>query len=139
MQNGNHQALLILTHKKTPTRTKNLAFQDKIVEVLVDRIEQGMVYGNTNEMKLARFPSKDESLKGSLIKMKVTAPRAWVLEVVRAGAAHVVLGRLDAVQDGLLDREQDTVVDLDRNLAGRVRYRRTCREACRGSEREDSD
>lgn len=59
---------------------KNLAFQDKIVEVLVDRIEQGMVYGNTNEMKLARFPSKDESLKGSLIKMKVTAPRAWVLE-----------------------------------------------------------
>lgn len=64
---------------------KNQAFIGKTVSVLVDKVDNGFASGNTFEMKLARFPSKDPSLVGTIVDMPVKEAKAWVLE----GAARV--------------------------------------------------
>lgn len=59
---------------------KNQAFIGKTVSVLVDKVDHGFASGNTFEMKLARFPSKDASLIGKIIEMPVKEVKTWVLE-----------------------------------------------------------
>jgi tRNA-2-methylthio-N6-dimethylallyladenosine synthase len=61
------------------TLRKNQKFLNQIVEVLVDRCdEKGNCWGNTNEMKVARFPGSPD-LVGKIIKVKVERPDVWVL------------------------------------------------------------
>jgi tRNA-2-methylthio-N6-dimethylallyladenosine synthase len=64
---------------------KNQAFVGKVVSVLIDKVDQGFASGNTFEMKLARFPSKDERLVGKIVEMEVREAKAWVLEGVGNG------------------------------------------------------
>lgn len=59
---------------------KNQAFIGKTVSVLIDKVDNGFASGNTFEMKLARFPSTDESLIGKVIEMEVKSVKTWVLE-----------------------------------------------------------
>ncbi len=59
---------------------KNRACIGKTVSVLIDKVDHGFASGNTFEMKLARIPSKDESLKGTIIDLTVKEAKAWVLE-----------------------------------------------------------
>ena len=60
------------------TMRKNQKFQNQIVSVLVDRCENGVCWGNTNEMKLASFPGTPE-LVGKIVEMKVERADVWVL------------------------------------------------------------
>ncbi len=59
---------------------KNQAFIGKTVSVLIDKVAHGFASGNTFEMKLARFPSTDESLIGKIVEMDVKSVKTWVLE-----------------------------------------------------------
>jgi tRNA-2-methylthio-N6-dimethylallyladenosine synthase len=59
---------------------KNQAFIGKKVSVLIDKVAHGFASGNTFEMKLARFPSTDESQIGKVIEMEVKSVKTWVLE-----------------------------------------------------------
>lgn len=59
---------------------KNQAFIGKTVSVLIDKIDNGFVSGNSFEMKLVRFASKDESLVGKIVDVEVKEVKAWVLE-----------------------------------------------------------
>jgi len=65
--------------EKTVLR-KNQIFKDRIVSVLVDRVENGYAAGNSNEMKRVRFPSADANLSGRIVSVRVTDPKAWILE-----------------------------------------------------------
>ncbi len=58
---------------------KNQEFKDRVVAVLVDKVENGFASGNTFEMKFARFPAKDPTLIGQIVNIRVTDCRAWVL------------------------------------------------------------
>lgn len=59
---------------------KNTTYIGKKVSVLVDKVDNGFASGNSFEMKLSRFPSKDENLKGKIVEMEVKSVKAWVLE-----------------------------------------------------------
>lgn len=59
---------------------KNQAFLGQEISVLIDRVEAGFASGQSFEMKLSRIPSKDESLIGKIVKIKVKEARTWVLE-----------------------------------------------------------
>lgn len=59
---------------------KNQAFIGKTVSVLVDKVDHGFASGNTFEMKLARFPSKNVSLSGKIVRVSVNDAKTWVLE-----------------------------------------------------------
>ncbi|MBP7133588.1 tRNA (N6-isopentenyl adenosine(37)-C2)-methylthiotransferase MiaB [Patescibacteria group bacterium] len=62
------------------TFQKNQAFAGTTVSLLVDRVEGGFASGNTREMKLARFPSSDATLIGTMQNMHVKEARTWTLE-----------------------------------------------------------
>ena len=51
----------------------------KTVRVLVDKIENGSASGNSDEMKLVRFPVKEGVQKGSLVQVKVLMAMEWQL------------------------------------------------------------
>lgn len=59
---------------------KNQEFLDKTISVLIDRVEGGFASGNSHEMKLCRIASKDESLIGKIVNVKVKEARTWTLE-----------------------------------------------------------
>ncbi len=59
---------------------KNQTFIGKTVSVLIDKIDNGFVSGNSFEMKLVRFASRDESLVGKIVDVEVKEVKAWVLE-----------------------------------------------------------
>lgn len=59
---------------------KNQAFVGTSVQILVDRLDHGYAYGNTNEMKLARFKQKPGVEIGSLVSADVKEGKSWVLE-----------------------------------------------------------
>jgi tRNA-2-methylthio-N6-dimethylallyladenosine synthase len=61
---------------------KNRSYAQQDVSLLVERLDHGFAVGTTREMKLARFPSRDEALKGREVRMRVTEPKAWVIEGV---------------------------------------------------------
>jgi len=60
------------------TMRKNQKYQGQIVSVLVDRCEDGVCWGNTNEMKLASFPGTPD-LIGKIVNMEVERADVWVL------------------------------------------------------------
>lgn len=62
------------------TLRKNQPFIGKIVSVLIDRVEGGFASGTTHELKLARIPSKDESLVGKVVELRIKEARTWTLE-----------------------------------------------------------
>jgi tRNA-2-methylthio-N6-dimethylallyladenosine synthase len=66
---------------------KNRAFVGKTISVLVDRVENGYASGNSFEMKLARFPSKNESLVGKIVPVTIQTAMSWVLEGEISAAA----------------------------------------------------
>ncbi len=59
---------------------KNQAFVDKVVNVLVERIEGGKAWGNSREMKLTCFPSSDQSLVGKEVPVKISVAMTWQLQ-----------------------------------------------------------
>lgn len=59
---------------------KNQAHIGKTVSVLVDKVDNGFASGNTFEMKVARFSSKDAALIGKIIEVMVKDAKVWVLE-----------------------------------------------------------
>jgi tRNA-2-methylthio-N6-dimethylallyladenosine synthase len=63
-------------------KRKNQAFVNTVVHVLVERIENGLASGNTNEMKLCRFPATDEGILGRIVPVKVTQALEWQLNGV---------------------------------------------------------
>jgi tRNA-2-methylthio-N6-dimethylallyladenosine synthase len=60
-------------------KQKNQAYLGKTVRVLVERVENGLASGNSQEMKLTRFPSLDSSLIGKIVPVKVTQALEWQL------------------------------------------------------------
>jgi len=59
---------------------KNQAYVGKTVTLLIDRLDHGFAYGNTNEMKLARLKQTPEMKVGSLMNATVKEGKSWVLE-----------------------------------------------------------
>jgi tRNA-2-methylthio-N6-dimethylallyladenosine synthase len=62
------------------TLRKNQTYVDKVVNVLVEGIADGRAHGNTREMKLAVFPSVDQSLVGKEVLVKINAALTWQLQ-----------------------------------------------------------
>ncbi len=60
---------------------KNQKYLHQVVEALVDRCEQGICSGNSDEMKLAQFPGTVD-LVGQLVKIKITQAKTWVIRGV---------------------------------------------------------
>lgn len=59
---------------------KNQAFVGKDLSVLIDKVEHGFASGNTNEFKVCRVPSNDESFLGQMLTVRVKEAKTWVLE-----------------------------------------------------------
>jgi tRNA-2-methylthio-N6-dimethylallyladenosine synthase len=64
------------------TKRKNQAYVDKVVPVLIEKIDNGLASGCTNEMKLCRFGASDPSLIGKIVPVKVTQALEWQLNGV---------------------------------------------------------
>lgn len=58
---------------------KNTAYVGRTVEVLVEKVENGFAMGNSNEMKFVRFPSRDATLVGQIVRVAVTKALEWQL------------------------------------------------------------
>ena len=67
---------------------KNEAYVGKTSEMLVERVENGLASGTNTELKLCRFPSKDESLVGKLIPITITGAKVWALDVTPMQTPH---------------------------------------------------
>lgn len=61
------------------TYKKNKKLKNTLNEVLVEKYEKGYCFGQSNNMKLTKFPSKKD-LTGQLIKVKIIEPKLWILE-----------------------------------------------------------
>jgi tRNA A37 methylthiotransferase MiaB len=61
------------------TLRKNRAYVDQTVEVLVERVRDGLASGLSMEQKLVRFPATDESLIGTIVPVKVSEALEWQL------------------------------------------------------------
>ena len=59
---------------------KNQAFAGTRASVLVDKVDNGFASGHTHELKLCRFPSKDETLVGTMQTVEIKEAKTWVLE-----------------------------------------------------------
>ncbi|MBI5655001.1 tRNA (N6-isopentenyl adenosine(37)-C2)-methylthiotransferase MiaB [Candidatus Uhrbacteria bacterium] len=59
---------------------KNQVFVDNVVNVLVERIEEGKAWGNSREMKLTCFPATDMALVGKEVPVKITKAMTWQLQ-----------------------------------------------------------
>lgn len=57
---------------------KNQAYIDKIVSVLIDRVEPSFCEGNSLEMKRVRITGSKAKL-GDIIEVKVARAREWML------------------------------------------------------------
>ena len=58
---------------------KNQEYLNKTVDVLVEKCEQGICSGNSNEMKLVNFLGTPD-LIGGLVKVKITQAETWILK-----------------------------------------------------------
>jgi tRNA-2-methylthio-N6-dimethylallyladenosine synthase len=59
---------------------KNQQFIDRVVNVLVEKSDNGYASGNSHEMKLTRFKNDDETLIGKIVPVKIKSVKSWVLE-----------------------------------------------------------
>lgn len=60
------------------TLRKNREYEGKEVEVLVENWEHNVASGQSNEMKLVRFNTK-EDLRGKIVRVKVTKAMEWMM------------------------------------------------------------
>ena len=60
------------------TYKKNQKYISREVFVLIDKFEDGYCFGNSNEMKLVKFPSKKD-LTGEIVKVKIEKAETWIL------------------------------------------------------------
>jgi tRNA-2-methylthio-N6-dimethylallyladenosine synthase len=60
-------------------KRKNQSYVGKTVQVMVERIENGLAAGNSHEMKLVRFPATDVGLIGQIVPVKVETALEWQL------------------------------------------------------------
>ncbi len=58
----------------------NQQFNNKEVEVLVEKVEKGFASGKIPEFKMTRFPSDDQSLIGKMVTVKISKAMMWCLE-----------------------------------------------------------
>ena len=58
---------------------KNQALVGSVKHVLVERIENGLASGNSEDMKLTRFHTNDESLVGKIVSVKISEALEWQL------------------------------------------------------------
>ncbi|MFA5935907.1 MAG: tRNA (N6-isopentenyl adenosine(37)-C2)-methylthiotransferase MiaB [Patescibacteria group bacterium] len=68
-------------------KRKNQAFVNGVVHVLIEKIENGLASGNTNEMKLCRFAASDPNLVGTIVPVKVTQALEWQLNGVMVSSS----------------------------------------------------
>jgi len=59
---------------------KNRQFIDRVVNVLVEKSDNGYASGNSHEMKLTRFKNDDTSLVAKIVPVKIKSVKSWVLE-----------------------------------------------------------
>ena len=64
---------------KKEARKQNQVFQDKTVEVLVEKYNRGICEGRSEHFKTVTFKS-DKDLTGQIVKVKIENPREWLLE-----------------------------------------------------------
>ena len=73
---------ILIDAQEKITNRKNMAFQDRIVEVLVEGVSKNnpnILSGRTRDNKLVNFEGKLE-LIGKLAQVKITKPRPWTLD-----------------------------------------------------------
>jgi len=58
---------------------KNQAYVDKVVKVLVEKVENGQASGNSEHLKLTVFKSDDTSLVGKIIPVHIFEAQTWRL------------------------------------------------------------
>lgn len=58
-------------------KRKNQAFVGREVMVLVEKIEDGFAFGNTNEMKTCRFKCADAGWLGKIAKVRIKLAHEW--------------------------------------------------------------
>lgn len=59
---------------------KNKNFENKTVEVLVNRFERGHWFGFSRELKTVKFPgNKNQNLKGQIVKVRIDMGMEWAL------------------------------------------------------------
>jgi len=61
------------------TDKKNQAYQDKAVDVLVEKYRDNVCQGHSNEMKLVEFCSPGD-LTGTLQSVIIESPKTWILQ-----------------------------------------------------------
>lgn len=59
---------------------KNQAYKDKVLDVLIDKIDGDWAYGTSGELKNIRALGAKEDMIGSMVKMRVDKPMRWLLE-----------------------------------------------------------
>lgn len=59
---------------------KNQAYQDRVLDVLIDKIDGDWVYGTSGELKNIRALGAAPDMIGTVVKMKVNKPMMWLLE-----------------------------------------------------------
>jgi tRNA-2-methylthio-N6-dimethylallyladenosine synthase len=64
---------------ETTVKRKNQAYVGQTISVMVEKVEGGYGQGNSHEMKLARFPTTDESLVGKIVSVHVKLALEWQL------------------------------------------------------------
>lgn len=60
------------------TLKKNQQYVGKIVSVLVEKYERGLLWGNSNEMKLVAFTG-DKDTVGSIVPVRISEAQTWQL------------------------------------------------------------
>ncbi len=58
---------------------KNQAYVDKVVKVLVEKVENGKASGNSEHLKLTVFDSEDTSLVGKIVPVHIFEAQTWRL------------------------------------------------------------
>ncbi len=61
------------------TLQKNQSYVGHVVSVLVEQIEQGIARGNSREMKLVKFSSRETTQIGSIVNVKIDKAMEWQL------------------------------------------------------------
>lgn len=58
---------------------KNKQLVGSVKQVLVERVENGLASGNSEDMKLTRFHTNDASLVGTIVPVKILEAFEWQL------------------------------------------------------------
>lgn len=61
------------------TKRKNQAYVGHTLNILVERVENGLASGTSHELKLTRFPLSDEALLGQIVPVSIKTAQEWQL------------------------------------------------------------